>query len=393
MRHSLFRLTLQEALRRGATPYDVETLRQKYLIWTGKNAFSTAGEEDFARSVVENETFKFDMIIQEEVKKIPQGLTAYCQKCDHDHVIDETEYRYHTRPLYYAVGFTEIIKRTKDQDEDESVSNNFLDQQVHYTFMGHPIWIHQDLAEVLDRLPGVLEGWAPGLAAKVQKEITDVGGLAIRTVARQNQLSNHAFGLAIDVNANSNPHIVGQMVVAVLNEVAQEGGASFDFGRPLLQKKPEDYTVDDIVEVYSRELPASDAIRDWSRRHLDRYRRKIAQVEAAEKELGLAKVDPMTPLDDRIQRARNAWANLQRQRELRDPNKVSEPLFHEASEPDQGSAPVKDDSAETLALEKFNAAISEIVADRDLARLQVLHESYTDVDRTKYPKQKGYLDS
>jgi hypothetical protein len=103
----------------------------------------------------------------------------------------------------------------------------------------------------------------------------------------------------------------------------------------------------------------------------------MAEVQAAEKELGMSPVPSNTKLGDRISGAEAARNRLQFKRELNDPNKVSEAkFFRSASEPDRGYEPTRDNSPETQALEKFNAALGEIAVDPDLSRIQVLFENF-----------------
>jgi hypothetical protein len=377
--HEMFPVAVREALRRGGAGYDLGVLRNKYLMWVRHFTEWMAAESEWSERVVLDEEYSFDLQIQREVKRIPKGLRAYCQRCNDNGkyknprddartlLKDAYEYRYHIRPLYYAFGYNQGAAE-------------FLQDQVEFSLFKNPkltTWIHQDLAIRLEELPDVLNKWSDGLADEISKQIKEVGGLECRKIGRSESLSNHAFGLAMDMEAPSNPRAVGFGPIAVFNSVAKEAGVDFDFGKPILNKKTSEYTREDIIEVYNRELPASNAIRSWLKEHLTRYKNLIAEVQAAEKQLGMSPVSSMTTLADRIKGAEAARNRRQFERELNNPNKVSEGRsWNSTSEREPGCEPTYDLSPETKSLEKFNAALGEIASDPDLSRIQVLFENY-----------------
>jgi hypothetical protein len=373
----MFPSAVREALRRGATGFDLALLRHKYLIWVRHFTQWMAAEEQWSERVIADEESDYDLSIQDEIKVIPEGLKAFCETCSKNKLyakgqeqrtllMSVGEYRFHIRPMYYAFGYLHPA--------------DFLGDQVKFSLFNKPkleTWVHQDLALRLLELPDVLNRWSAGLAKKTAEQINDVGGLECRTIAGHDALSNHAFGLAIDVEAYSNPHAVGFSTIDVFNSVVREAGVDFDFGKPIVKKDPARFTFNDVVEIYTRELPASNAIRSWLQKHLPRYLKLMAEVQAAEKDLGMSPVPSNTKLGDRISGAEVARNRLQFKRELNDPNKVSEAkFFRSASEPDRGCEPTRDNSPETQALEKFNAALGEIAVDPDLSRIQVLFENF-----------------
>jgi hypothetical protein len=131
--------------------------------------------------------------------------------------------------------------------------------------------LHAKFAAKLGLLRGVLESWKPGLAGKVTAQITSVGGFVPRPVAGSRTLSNHALGLAIDVDYLSNPHIKHPQVIALFNALVADTG--FKFGDPALAG--EDLSgisrVDQIAEIHRRSTEASRKIQAWVARHLPRY--------------------------------------------------------------------------------------------------------------------------
>lgn len=330
-------------------------------------------EEGWTKTVVDDESLRFDWIIDDDMQRISKGhwedtfkkqIQGNAEVPANKYpgpVTDSDEYQYKIRPLYYSYGYTDPA--------------DFLSQQVEYSLLGKPklkTWIHSDLKEILDKTPGVLNGWSAGLAEQTAKGIESVNGLQIREVKGKNVLSNHAFGCAIDVNALGNPHVVGPAVIEVFNWVARQGGAAFDFGKPILSERERGhakYTADDIMEVRNRAIPASDAVKAWLQTNLPRYRQIMAQVEIAEKQLGIKNVKSNTTLKDRFKNAEAARNRLYQQRQNKKPIPVR-------SEADPSSEPVREDSPEEDAFEEIEAALAEIANDPDLSRIQVLYENF-----------------
>jgi len=386
--HTLFRSIIQEALRRGAKDGDLQFLRRKYL-WmrhteaAGKIAgdaelgvLAPIGgfeEESWTKNVVDEESLRFDWIIDAELQRISKGHEESSfhkeiqgnAEVPANHypgpVADGDDYRYRIRPIYYSHGYTDPA--------------DFLSQQVEYSLLGKSrlkTWIHSDLKEILEKTPGVLNGWSAGLAEQTAKGIESVNGLQIREVKGTSTLSNHAFGCAIDVNALANPHVVGPAVIEVFNSVARQGGAPFDFGKPVLTQQERGharYTADDIMEIRNRAIPASGAVKAWLQTNLPQYRKIMAQVQNLEKELGIKHVKPNTPLAVRFKHAEAAAQRLRAERIKKKPPFIE-------TEANRGSAPPPDDEREGVALGEIDEAFLAITSDPDLSRIQVLYENF-----------------
>jgi hypothetical protein len=364
-RHLLFRLVIHEALRRGAHSEDISLLRTKYLFWSGKtpqvvgvgdigfNQTLLGLEEDWADLAIQQETSEFEALIQGEMDRI----TYDDGRCP---VADQDQYRYKVRPLYYSHGYTDPAA--------------FLEKQEQYALFGNAnlkTWMHEDLRKVLEKVEPILTRWK--VLDTSAKEVKGVNGLQIRTIAGSSSLSNHAFGLAIDVNAYSNPHVVGWEVIEVFNWAAQRVGVHFDFGKTILSRTERghaEYTVDDVLEMHNRLRPASDAVRSWLQAHMPQYRRLMAEVRDAEKVLGVKHVASNTPLDERARKAAAAWDAVKRKQELKNASKASGP------EPALGS-----DSSESVAYRTITANLGRIAESEHLRRIQVLYEHFED---TKY---------
>ncbi|HWZ78822.1 MAG TPA: M15 family metallopeptidase [Candidatus Sulfotelmatobacter sp.] len=381
---TLFRSTIHEALERGAGSVELGILRQKYL-WmrhTERSEVAPAAEafddpEDlWAELVIDEERTRFDSIIKQEMKQISDGTAkGKLDPKDAGPVSDSTDYQYNIRPFYYAHGYSHPA--------------DFLSQQVEFMMFGKPklkTWMHKDLAAILARTPAVLDGWNAGLADKTAKDVGSANGLQIRVVKGSKNLSNHSFGLAVDLNALANPHVVGPDVIAVFNSVVKEAGVTFDFGKPVLGPHAMEvaasassvgahktYTADDIMEMQNRAIPASDAIKVWLQANLPRYRQIMAQIQISEKQLGIKNVKPNTPLKQRFkaaEAARNQWAKKEEEK-LKKQRGGLVPVYGSDNPP-----PPEPSYAEEEAFEEIELAMQSITGDRDLSRIQTLYENF-----------------
>jgi hypothetical protein len=276
-------------------------------------------------------------------------------------VKNEEDYRYHIRPIYYAHGFTDPTE--------------ILTKMTRHSVLGKSgIWIHEDYAAILRRLPLVLDGWRPGLAASTGQQIKSVLGLQIRPIAGSSTLSNHALGCAIDIDAYGNPRVYGALVIEVFNRAARSEGVTFDFGKAVLPEKERgngDYTEDDVVEIYNRGIPASNAVRSWLRRHLPRFRRLMTQIESAEKLLK-TKHSAATPLlkrlgsDEAAARQAGAKENAEARRAETKAAKAN-PVGGMCEPPE---------AAAEKAIQDIRSAANEILCNVDLSGIQLLYENY-----------------
>jgi hypothetical protein len=360
-----YRLTIREALRRGATTLHVSLLRM-YL--DAAMACATTSSSDLDESmrslrdlgnslIVQQEEEIFAKTIKAEFESLPAGFVGG----KWSPVKDEYDYRHHIRPVYYAYGYTEPTE--------------LLNKMTRLSVLGKSeIWIHEAYANILRKLPFVLDGWRPGLAVSLGKQVKSLLGLQIRPIAGSSTLSNHALGCAIDIDAYSNPRIYGPLVIEVFNRAARSEGVTFDFGKAVLPEKErrnDDYTEDDVVEIYNRGIPASNAVRSWLRRHLPKYKRLMTQIESAEKLLK-TKHSPGTPLLKRLgadeASARQAGAK-----------EVANALRAEAkaarANPVGGVCEPPSIVAEK-AIEDIRSAANEILCNLDLSGIQLLYENY-----------------
>ena len=372
--HALFRSIIQEALNRGARDRDLSFLRNNYL-WmrkmeslgklAGEGALAMLAptgetdEETWSQTVVKEESAKFDAVIADDLQRIAAGSWGGSDTAPKDWTgfQGEDDYRYNIRPMYFSQGYTDPAE--------------FLSQQVQFSLFNQPrlkTWMHKDLAAILEKVPGVLEKWSPGLAEATGKDVKGVLGLQMRRIANSEELSNHAFGCAVDINALGNPHVVGSVVVEVFNWVVRRAGIAFDFGKSALTENEhgryDKYTVDDIMEVWNRAIPASDAVQQWLQINLPRYQQLMKRVENAELSLGIRNTDSKKSLASRYQTAQDA-ANRIKQKRKAD------------NKSDGGAQDSASEAPEDTALGEIDSAFQEIASDPDLSRIQTLYEHYT----------------
>jgi len=140
------------------------------------------------------------------------------------HKLADSDYanRYYSemRVAYYTNGYSDPVGK-------------ILSKIRTYKFLGKPVLLHEIAGKRLPEVESSLSD-VPGLVANLSRRIRLIGGFVPRFIApregRKGQkiLSNHAFGLAIDLQWDSNPHIKDADVIRVIKEIT-----GFDFGKPL----------------------------------------------------------------------------------------------------------------------------------------------------------------
>jgi hypothetical protein len=96
---------------------------------------------------------------------------------------------------------------------------------VEIEFLGRSMFVHRDASRHFLRLERLFEARAPDYAASVAVGELDDWSYDNRRVRGANVKSNHAFGLAVDINALTNPvGTPGDMPDEVVRQWEAEGG-------------------------------------------------------------------------------------------------------------------------------------------------------------------------
>src|ERR671919_2194181 len=132
---------------------------------------------------------------------------------------------------------------------------------VQIEFLGRAMFVHRAASRHFLRLARLFEARAPEYAAAVALGELDDWSYQNRTVRGGDSKSNHAFGLAVDVNALANPlGTVGDMPEEVVRQWEAEGGEwGGDWSRPDPMHFETHLTPKEIRERY---LPDGTP-RDW----------------------------------------------------------------------------------------------------------------------------------
>lgn len=128
--------------------------------------------------------------------------------------------------------------------------------------------MHRELAR---RIADLETGMPPEVQIAMRRaigdQVRDILGFQPRRIAGSDQLSHHAFGLAIDVDAVTNPHIKNKEVLAVLKEVtkgSQSAPDGFDFGQRFIEPPKEGQETEvDYVALHAKAREASEVVRVW----------------------------------------------------------------------------------------------------------------------------------
>jgi hypothetical protein len=158
------------------------------------------------------------------------------------------------RSLYYVFGYGDPTR--------------FLKTITPVNMLGHDVdyGVHPAFAEGLQPLRDKLIQRDPTLATRLGGLFKSAIGLQPRPVAGESRpsISNHAFGLAVDIDALTNPMIKDAEVKRILSWVVNE--PSFDFGQ--LAVEASEHPTAPTETAYARLQEASRRVQDWLKRHL-----------------------------------------------------------------------------------------------------------------------------
>jgi hypothetical protein len=278
---------LSEAVYRGANDWELERLMRDYERdhMTSNGLEHGAGEGsvgiprltlgDFRLTLDPGHfrNFKITKIVNAYKAQVGleyRGLSATARAA-----FGSPGYYLYMRPLYYQYGYNTPFETIFSRIGPA----NFLEKKV----VGG---LHEKLRTRLPDVEKTLNEWSPGLASRVAKEITRIGGFVPRYIATKEgqtgpqKLSNHAFGLAVDIDSDWNPHIKDRSVIDVLTEIT-----GFKYGEKFDPKASGD-KVFIATQEWQKSREASDKLKIWLGKYLPIYEAQSnssQQLDADEK--------------------------------------------------------------------------------------------------------------
>lgn len=202
--------TVIEALKRGAT----QRLLEHWLVLKRQGGRPGSEPDPIElRQMLEPEITAYQRMVAQEfnaMSPIPKGAFATLENYGQ------------MRPLYYAAGFDDPCK-------------DIFSQITGFTFLEGRIagGIHSAYIPLLNQVTSILSP-IPGLYQRISKLIKARSGFCPRFVAGTTSLSNHAFGLAIDMDTvatyHADPHIRDDVIPLLNKLVKLKAGFDYDFG-------------------------------------------------------------------------------------------------------------------------------------------------------------------
>lgn len=174
---------------------------------------------------------------------------------------DERRFTFYlrSRPLYYQAGYSQPV----DQIFLKLTTPGFLGREVGGG-------VSECFAEALSQAEKLLIRWDSPLSKASSVDIQKVYGFVPRFIAGSIKLSNHAFGLAIDVDAPNNPHLkMGEKgpsgtVFDVIKKIT-----GYDFGHSFVDRSLP--PPDRARYIHQQQREASEKLKLWLQAHLPEY--------------------------------------------------------------------------------------------------------------------------
>jgi len=178
-----------------------------------------------------------------------------------DVAADERRFHFYlaARPLYYQAGYS----RPADQIFLKLSQPKFLDREVGGG-------VSESFAEALAEAEKLLIRWNSPLTRMSSLDFKQIYGFVPRFIAGSTTLSNHAFGLAVDIDAATNPHLKegekgpSAMVFDVLKKIT-----GYDFGQSFTSGNLP--PVDRARAIHQQQQEASQKLQAWLYAHIPDY--------------------------------------------------------------------------------------------------------------------------
>ena len=287
---------LREALALGASEVELWAIvnefdRQNMVPSAGQPAWRhlsdqrTVPDQVVADQIV-GATMSFDMMIETEFNSLSDAARASF-KPGGEYPSAQAKYRAFWVKMY-RLGYNRPFETIFGAIHEGRFLGQDIDGGIHDTF-----------AAVLAAVEQNLDSGAPGTAAKIGRGLSSVLGVQMRMIDGSPNLSNHAFGLAVDLDPRYNPNVKLDFV----NVVREITGT--DFGRSFAAASlPNDA---EVTQAYAIESKASDLFKAWLTKWIPPYEENKAQqaaIAAAAKGNTPAPAFP-APADDPATRQRN----------------------------------------------------------------------------------------
>jgi D-alanyl-D-alanine carboxypeptidase len=257
---------LSEAVNRGASDFELLKLMSEYerdhMISSGLGNGTRGSSWSinprlplgfFQATMISNVVHAYKAQVDAEYRSLPETARA---------AFGSPHHYFETRPSYYQYGYNTPFETIFSKIDS-------------FTFLGKEVvgGVHKELRTRLTEVERTLNEWSqrsPGLTSRVAKEIKSIGGFKHRFIAPKEgkkqqspTLSNHAFGLAIDIDSSRNPHIKDSSVIDVLKQVT-----GYDFGKYFVPGGSGFDTKDIAIEEWNKARHASDRLQEWLRTYL-----------------------------------------------------------------------------------------------------------------------------
>lgn len=207
--------------------------------------------DSFVRSYEQAVLNEFKTLPEDVQSSFQYGFVKSRSKTNDQNEADanayESWYYLKMRPAYYCAGY---------RDPAEMIFRRIRRSKL----LGRTIDLHELFLEKTANLKSLLPD---GLYEEVVASIASIGGFCPRFQAGTKKLSNHAFGLAIDVDAVVNPDFNRREEIEVIRKIT-----GYDLGTALTEFQPGVTPEQRVIEIHRRMQDASDKLKQWLNTHV-----------------------------------------------------------------------------------------------------------------------------
>jgi hypothetical protein len=225
-------------------------------------------EVDALRPLVQARFDAYVAATKREFDSLPPDVRANFEPIRKAPYIDpysnaEEKYRA-MRGAYYRAGWT-CMKR------------DVFDQMVPTRFFGVKVvgGTHRELRDLLSLVENDVQNHNEGVANRSVATGFVIGGFVPRLIAGSDQLSQHAFGLAIDIDPTWNPQLKSPAVRKAFKQATGD-----DIGKWLYSAS----SLDEVGQTYKRVQAMSDKLKVWLNDSIPKYEQLQEQRLAAQRE-------------------------------------------------------------------------------------------------------------